>query len=72
MGLDLYVSNKAVATNIDESAFIVAPEAVTVYESPTRSVQVTRTTDGMVELMLYGYLAIAPKKATGIRRFNLT
>jgi len=73
LGLDLYVDHGIVTSGvIDESAFIVAPEAVTVYESPTRSVQVTRTTDGMVELMLYGYLAIAPKKATGIRRFNLT
>jgi len=73
LGLDLYVDHGIVTSGvIDESAFIVAPEAVTVYESPTRQVQVTRTTDGMVELMLYGYLAIALKKATGVRRFNLT
>lgn len=73
LGLDLYVDHGITTSGvIDESAFIVAPEAVTVYESPTRSVQVTRTTDGMVELMLYGYLAIAMKKATGVRRFNLT
>jgi HK97 family phage major capsid protein len=73
LGLDLYVDHGIVTSGIiDESAFIVAPEAATVYESPTRQVQVTRTTDGMVEIMLYGYLAIAVKKATGIRRFNLT
>jgi HK97 family phage major capsid protein len=73
LGLDLYVDHGITTSGIiDESAFIVAPEAATVYESPTRQVQVTRTTDGMVEIMLYGYLAIAVKKATGIRRFNLT
>jgi HK97 family phage major capsid protein len=73
LGLDLYVDHGITTSGvIDESAFIVAPEAATVYESPTRQVQVTRTTDGMVEIMLYGYLAIAAKKATGIRRFNLT
>jgi hypothetical protein len=73
LGLDLYVDHGIVTSGvIDESAFIVAPEAATVYESPTRQIQVTRTTDGKVELMLYGYLAIAVKKATGIRRFNLT
>ena len=73
LGLDLYVDHGIVTSGvIDESAFIVAPDAVTVYESPTRQIQVTRTTDGMVEIMLYGYLAIAAKKATGVRRFNLT
>ena len=72
LGLDLYVDHGIVTSGIiDESAFIVAPDAATVYESPTRSVQVTRTTDGMIEIMLYGYLAIAVKKAAGIRRFNL-
>ena len=73
LGLDLYVDHGITTSGvIDESAFIVAPEAATVYESPTRQIQVTRTTDGKVELMLYGYLAIAVKKATGIRRFNLS
>jgi len=35
LGLDLLVDYQAVATNIDNSAFIIVPEAVTWYESPT-------------------------------------
>ena len=56
---------------IDESAFLVAPDAVTWYESPATALRVNQLTTGEVEIELYAYGAIAVKKATGIRRFNL-
>jgi hypothetical protein len=33
LGLDLYVDPNAVSTTIDESAFIVVPSSVSIYES---------------------------------------
>jgi HK97 family phage major capsid protein len=56
---------------IDDSAFLVAPNAVTWYESPTTQLQVQLLGTGQVQLALYGYGAIAVKKATGIRRLNI-
>ena len=72
MGLDLYVSNKAVSTNIDESAFIVVPSAVAIYESPVLQLSTNVVTTGEIETMLYGYMAVKTIVAGGVRRFNLT
>ena len=72
MGLDLYVSNKAVSTSIDESAFIVVPSAVAIYESPVLQLSTNVVTTGEIETMLYGYLAVKVVTAGGVRRFNLT
>jgi HK97 family phage prohead protease len=72
MGLDLYVSNKAVSTVIDESAFIVVPSSVAIYESPTLQLTTNVVTTGEIEIMLYGYLACGVLVAGGVRRFNLT
>jgi phage head maturation protease len=72
LGLDLYVSNKAVATNIDESAFIVVPSAVAIYESPVLQLSTNVPTSGEIETMLYGYMAVKTITAGGVRRFNLT
>ena len=72
MGLDLYVSNKAVSTSIDESAFIVVPSAVAIYESPVLQLSTNVVTSGEIETMLYGYLAVKTLVAGGVRRFNLT
>jgi phage head maturation protease len=72
LGLDLYVSNKAVATNIDESAFIVVPSAVAIYESPVLQLSTNVVTTGEIETMLYGYMAVKTVTAGGVRRFNLT
>ena len=72
MGLDLYVSNKAVATNIDESAFIVVPSSVAIYESPVLQLSTNVVTTGEIETMLYGYMAVKTLVAGGVRRFNLT
>ncbi len=72
MGLDLYVSNKAVSTSIDESAFIVVPSSVAIYESPVLQLSTNVVTTGEIETMLYGYLATKVIVAGGVRRFNLT
>lgn len=72
MGLDLYVSNKAVSTNIDESAFIVVPSSVAIFESPVLQLSTNVVTTGEIETMLYGYMACKVVTAGGVRRFNLT
>lgn len=73
LGLNLYVDHAITASGvIDESSFIVAPEAVTVYESPTTRLQVNVLGSGQTEIALYGYLGIAIKQGAGVRRFNLT
>ena len=72
-GLSLYVDPYITATTwIDDSAFIIAPDCVSVYESPTTRLQVNLIETGQVRISLYGYMAIAVKQADGIRRFNLT
>jgi HK97 family phage major capsid protein len=73
LGLDLIVDHGITTSGvIDESAFIIARDAVSVYESPTTRVQVQVIGSGQVEVALYGYLAIAVKQGAGVRRFNLT
>ena len=72
LGLDLYVDPNAVATTIDESAFIVTPSAVAIYESPVLRMSTNVVTSGEIETMLYGYLAVGVLTAGGVRRFNLT
>jgi HK97 family phage major capsid protein len=72
LGLDLYVDPNAVATTIDESAFIVTPSAVAIYESPILRMSTNVVTSGEIETMLYGYLAVGVLVAGGVRRFNLT
>jgi len=72
LGLDLYISNKAVSTNIDESAFIVVPSSVAIYESPVLQLSTNVVTTGEIETMLYGYMAVKTIVAGGVRRFNLT
>ena len=68
----LYVdSNVSAAGFIDDSAFLVVPSAVTWYESPVTQLQVQLLNTGQVQIGLYGYGAIAVKKATGIRRLNI-
>ncbi len=72
LGLDLYVDPNVVATTIDESAFIVTPSAVAIYESPILRMSTNVVTSGEIETMLYGYLAVGVLTAGGVRRFNLT
>jgi hypothetical protein len=72
MGLDLHVSNKAVSTSIDESAFIVVPSAVAIFESPVLQLSTNVPSSGEIETMLYGFMAVKVLTSGGVRRFNLT
>jgi HK97 family phage major capsid protein len=72
LGLDLYVDPNVVSTTIDESAFIVVPSAVAIYESPVLRMSTNVVTSGEIETMIYGYLAAGVLVSGGVRRFNLT
>ena len=73
LGTDLIVDhNIATSGIVDESAFLVAPGSVQVWESPTTQLRVNVLTTGELEVALYGYLAIGILKGgAGVRRFNL-
>ena len=73
LGTDLIIDhNIAVSGVVDESAFLVAPSSVYVWESPTTNLRVNVLTSGEVEINMYGYLAIyVAKGGAGVRRFNL-
>ena len=73
MGQNLYVDpHMSTTTLIDDSAFLVVPEAVTFYEAPKTQIQVQTLANGRLQVAVYGYYAIATKVGAGIRRFNLT
>lgn len=72
LGTNLYVDpNIATSGLIDESAFLIVPGAVSFYETPQTRLQVNLLSTGQIGINLYGYAAIAVKKAAGVRRFNL-
>ena len=72
LGLNLYVDpNIGVSGLIDNSSYIVSPEAYTTYESPTTRLQVQVLGSGQVEIAVYGYLAVAIKNPLAIRKFNI-
>jgi HK97 family phage prohead protease len=73
LGTSLIVDhNISVSGIVDESAFLVAPESVYVWESPTTQLRLNVLTSGELEVALYGYLAIGVLKGgVGVRRFNL-
>ena len=73
MGQNLFVDpHMSVTTLIDDSAFLVVPEAVTFYEAPKTQIQVQALANGRLQVAVYGYYAIATKVGAGVRRFNLT
>lgn len=73
MGLNAYVDPYVAASGlVDDSAFIIAPETVTWYESGTTRLQVTMIETGQLRVGIYGYGCVLVKDATGIRRYNLT
>ena len=74
LGTDLIVDHNITTSGvIDESAFLVAPGSVYVWESPTTNLRVNVLTTGEVEINMYAYLAIyVAKGGTGVRRFNYT
>ena len=71
LGTNLYVDPHFAPGAGDDTMLLVAPEAATFYESPTRQVQVNVIGSGQIEVSVYGYAAIAVKKPLGIRRFNV-
>jgi len=73
LGTSLIVDhNIAVSGIVDESAFLVAPGSVQVWESPTTQLRLNVLSTGELEVALYGYLAIGVLKGgAGVRRFNL-
>ena len=72
LGLDLFVDANMVSTTIDESAFIIEPRSIEIFESPALTLAANVPTTGEIELMLYGYVAAGVTFAGGLRRFNLT
>ena len=68
-GLDLYVDVNAVSTSASNSMFLLAPEAITVYEAPTANFSVNVVSSMSVNLAIYGYMAIMVNQAAGIRKF---
>ena len=72
LGLDLYVDkNFTASTTIDDSAVILAPEAFTVYQSPTAYMSVNVVSNLQVQVAIYGYMATIAKMPKGIVKFNL-
>jgi hypothetical protein len=70
-GLDLYVTaNTASLTDTDGSMLIVNPDAYTWYESPTLRLTSNLIGTGQVEVMYYGYGAIATKVGAGAFKIN--
>ena len=72
LGLDYYVDPNMVSTSIDESAFIIEPRSIEIFESPALTLATNVPTTGEIEIMLYGYIAAQAVFAGGLRRFNLT
>jgi HK97 family phage prohead protease len=72
LGLDLYVDHQMVQTTIDDSAFIVAPEAMTVYRSPEAYMSVNVVSNLQIQIAIYGFMATIVKMPKGLVRYNLT
>ena len=71
LGLDVYTDVNAVATNgADNSAFVIAPEAVTIFESPTAMFSVNVVSSMSVNLAIYGYMVPAVLQAKGVRKYK--
>ena len=71
-GLDLYIDANMVSTTIDDSAFIIVPSAIAIYESPILRLSTNVPTSGEIELMIYGYLATKTLVSGGLQKYNLT
>ena len=70
LGLDAYVDVNAVATaGANNSAFVIAPEAVTIFESATAMFSVNVVSSMSVNLAIYGYMAPAILQPKGVRKY---
>jgi len=72
LGVPLYVSSNMVSTTIDESAFLIVPSAIEIFESSQLQLSVNVPASGEIEAMIYGYFCPIVTIAGGLRRFNLT
>jgi len=71
LGANLYVDENVLASGfIDDSCFLVVPEAITFYESPVTKLQVQLSDNGKISVQIYGYASVLTKQAGGIRKFN--
>jgi len=71
LGSNLYVDENVLATGfVDDSCFLVVPEAITFYESPVTKLQVQLADNGKISIQIYGYASVLTKQAGGIRKFN--
>ena len=72
LGTDLIIDhNISTVGVVDDSAFLIAPNAVWAWESPTTNLRVNVLTSGEVEINMYGYIAVHVAKPLGVRKFNL-
>ena len=71
----LFVDKNVTSGLVDESAFIIAPETVYWWESPTAYFSVNHVADAVgnmaVQTAIYGYGAGKVLIPAGVRRFNL-
>jgi hypothetical protein len=72
LGTNLYVDPHYGAGTGDDKMLLLAPEAVTWYESATRQVQVNVISTGELEVSVYGYGAVAVKKPLGARIYQVS
>mgnify|MGYP000947649590 CR=1 FL=1 len=72
LGVPLYVSSNMVSTTIDESAFLIVPSAIELFESSQLMLSTNVPASGEIEAMIYGYFCPIVTTAGGLRRFNLT
>ena len=71
LGLDLYVDKNVTAGLVDESAFIIAPEAAMWFETPEAFFSVNVVSNMAVQTAIYGYGAAKVTIPAAVRRFNL-
>jgi HK97 family phage prohead protease len=71
LGLDLYVDRFMTAGVADDSAFILAPEAFTVYESPQAYMSVNVVSNLQVQVAIYGFMATIAKIPNGVCRLAI-
>jgi HK97 family phage major capsid protein len=71
-GIPLSVSANMVSTVVDESAFLIVPSAIELFESSQLMLSVNIPASGEIEAMIYGYFCPIVTLAGGLRRFNLT
>jgi hypothetical protein len=75
-GLNLYVSRSFgnvgdTTADADLSMVVVNPDSYTWYESPRFTLRSNINSDGTIDILYYGYGALAPKVANGARFNNL-